>query len=164
MSILVYWMEEWFEGNVVPGHRFILRATRNKKYADMGFKQYPSSVSTNPKYKRTFTEDPGFEYYPFIKYNGQYVFNDGFDWDAHPQIVKIRWLHPEPNVDPPDKDNWIIDQSWRPYKGWYRCVSIDDLEKQEGPGPDWSDPDSNHYWKSIRALMWPDVYGSEADG
>lgn len=143
MNVLVYWMNDWFMGRPVGApsreKRFVLWATTNKKYEALGFHRDPDDP--NPRYRRYFDRDPGFKYFPEVKFKGNPVCAESFEYDAHPQQVRVRRLSPDVGSSPPDPENWIMENPGRPEDGYYRYVSINDLEKEEGTIPDWSLPE-----------------------
>lgn len=140
MTVLVYWEGDWFIGRPVEppqeDRRFVLWATTHRKYESIGFHRDPDSP--NPRYRRYFVRDPGFKYFPIVQFQGNPVSVECFAFDSHPQQVRVRRLSPDVGSSPPDPENWTMVSPGRPIDGYYRYVSINDLEKEEGTIPDWS--------------------------
>src|SRR3990172_12872625 len=109
--------------------RFILLAADDMKYEAMGF--HKRLDSSDPRYRCYFVHDPGFRYFPIVKYLGVVVSLESINPDAFPHQVRIRWIGYNKDDIPPDVENWEGGNG-RADCGFYRHVVIDDLEKEEG--------------------------------
>jgi hypothetical protein len=137
MSYLVRWMDDWFGGRVLndprrPENRFVLYTANDERYEEMGFRRASNSLDRH--YYRYFKSDPGFTYYPIIKYNGIEVSFQGIRAEGLPREALIGWMS---YSAPPDIGKWVGNAR----DGFSRYVKIDELEKEEGTIPDWSLPD-----------------------
>lgn len=142
MAILVRWRDDWFVGRVMDPPRndcrFMLLAADDMKYEAMGFYRRPDSC--DPRNRCCFTSDPGFRYFPVVKYAGVVVALESINPDAFSRQVYIRWLGYNIDDIPPDVEKWEGGNGRADF-GFCRHVVIDDLEKEEGTIPDWSLPE-----------------------
>jgi len=128
VAILIRWKEDWFVGRIVnpprDDCRLILLAADDVKYEAMGF--HRRLDSPDPRYRRDFVHDPGFQYFPIIKYSGVVVALESINPDASPRELYIRWIdcYDEDNI-PPDVANWEGGNG-RADCGFCRHVVIDD--------------------------------------
>lgn len=141
MAVLIRWRNDWFVGTRVqstqkPNLRYRLQGANDQRLVSLGFSR--ASVRKDEHLYCVFERDPGFIYYPTLKYYNCIVSLQSIHPRALPREVFVFW-GPGASV-PPDIDQWEVT------KGEYgsvilsRYIKIDDLEKEEGTIPDWSLP------------------------
>ena len=133
--ILINWKNDWFVGRALtsqkyPDWRFMIQG------AEKWSKHLHLSLVKNRPYKLFFSRDPGFIYYPVIKYCGSPVSPQGIVGERFPRETNVFW---DGRELPPDLELWNGEQVYGSM-GLYRCIRIVDLEIEKGTIPDWSMP------------------------